>query len=43
MVQYLDEKDVLEKILKKGAEQASTLANQTLKQVKDVMGFVSPF
>ena len=43
MVQYLDEKDVLKKILKKGAEQASTLANQTLKQVKDVMGFVSPF
>jgi len=40
---YLDEKEELEKILKKGAEHASTLANQTLKQVKDVMGFVSPF
>ncbi|NCP62477.1 MAG: tryptophan--tRNA ligase [Alphaproteobacteria bacterium] len=40
---YLDEKAELEKILKRGAEHASTLANQTLKQVKDVMGFVSPF
>ncbi len=40
---YLDEKAELEKILKRGAEHANTLANQTLKQVKDVMGFVSPF
>lgn len=43
MTQYLDEKSELETILKKGADHASTLANQTLKQVKDVMGFVSPF
>lgn len=43
MVQYLDEKSELESILKRGAEHASSLANQTLKQVKDVMGFVSPF
>ncbi|HBN22000.1 MAG TPA: tryptophan--tRNA ligase [Holosporales bacterium] len=43
MLQYLDEKSELETILKRGAEHASTRANQTLKQVKDVMGFVSPF
>lgn len=40
---YLDEKAELEAILKQGAQQANALANKTLSQVKDVMGFVAPF
>ncbi len=43
MTQYLHEKTELESILKAGAENASTLAEKTLKDVKETMGFVAAF
>ncbi len=43
MTEYLCDKTELEAILKNGAEHASTLANKTLRQVKDAMGLVAPF
>lgn len=43
MHQYLDDKTELESILKAGAEHAATLAEKTLKDVKQTMGFVEAF
>lgn len=43
MRHYLDEKTELESILKAGAEHANALAEQTLQNVKDTMGFVRGF
>jgi tryptophanyl-tRNA synthetase len=40
--ELMENRDYLDSVLREGSIKASTVANQTLKRVKDALGFLPP-
>jgi len=40
--ELMDNRDYLDEVLRSGSSKASAVANQTLKRVKDALGFLPP-